>query len=217
MLRRSFDRELRKLQDEVLVLGDMVDEAIRQSVEILKRRDAEGAKALIANDKRINEKRFAIEEACLQLIATQQPMARDLRTIAATLEIITDLERMADHAAGIAKITILIGDEPLIKPLIDVPRMAEKGRSMLRRALEAFINQDAEAAARIAAEDDEVDALYNQVVRELFVLMMENPHNIRQANYLTWVSHNLERIADRVTNICERVVFLVTGRMEEVQ
>jgi phosphate transport system protein len=144
-------------------------------------------------------------------------MAKDMRTLAGVLEIVTELERMGDYAKGIAKICVLIGHEPLIKPLIDVPLMAEKTRSMLQRALDAFVRQDVELARKIPAQDDEVDDLYNQVYRELLTLIMSNPKNIDQATYLLWVAHNLERTADRVINICERVVFTETGELREFE
>jgi len=187
-----------------------------RSVNALKQQDMETSRQVIRNDQKINEKRFAIEADCLRLIATQQPMARDLRSIAAVLEIITDLERCADYAAGIAKIALMIGQEPFIKPLIDIPRMLDKAVSMMERALKAFVDQDVEAARRIAAEDDDVDALYDQINNELISFMLQDPKTIRQATLLLWVAHNLERFADRVTNICERVVFTVTGEMREM-
>jgi phosphate transport system protein len=214
--RETFDRELQRLQDEILALGSMVENALVESVEILKRRDVEGSRRLIAQDRLINEKRFAIEGDALILIATQQPMARDVRTLAAILELATELERIGDYAKGIARINLMMGKGPLIKPLIDIPRMAEKARSMLHRALDAFVRGDVDLARAIPAEDDEVDALYNQVYRELMTFIMSDPRNIDQANYLLWVAHNLERSADRVTNICERVVFTVTGEMMEM-
>lgn len=217
MTRETFDRELHRLQDEVLILGGLVEKAIIQSVEVLKRRDLEGARRLIAQDRRvINEKRFAIESEALTLIATQQPMAGDLRVIAAVLEIAHELERMGDYAKGIAKINLMMGDEPLLKPLVDIPLMAEKARSMLHQALEAFVRRDVELARAIPKQDDEVDALYNQVYRDLLALMMQNPRDIDRATYLLWVAHNLERTADRVANICERVIFMVTGEMMEM-
>jgi len=216
MPRQTLDRELGHLQDEMLILGSMVEKAITSSVEALKKRDQEAARQIIADDLKINRKRFDIEEECIQLVATQQPIAGDLRTIVSVLHVIVDLERMADHAEGIARITLMIGDEPPLKPLVDVPRMAEKGVDMLRRSLEAFIHRDAETARRICDEDDEVDALYDQVYRELLTYMIADPRTINRATYLLWVAHNLERIADRVTNICERVIFMVTGKMEEL-
>jgi phosphate transport system protein len=210
-----FHRELEHLQDEVLVLGSMVEKATLRSVDALRTRNLAAARAIEAEDTLLNRKRYEIEEAALLLMATQQPMASDLRRLAAIVHIVTDLERMGDYAAGIARICVQIGDEPLIKPLIDIPRMAEKASSMLRRALDAFVERDVAAAEAIALEDDEVDALYQQVYRELLMLMLANPRTIDQATHLLWVAHNLERVADRVQNICERVVFVVTGRMQE--
>ncbi len=213
--RTSFHRELEHLQDEVLVLGSMVEKATLRSVDALRTRNTAAARAIEAEDTLINRKRFDIEEAALLLMATQQPMASDLRRLAAIVHIVTDLERMGDYAAGIARICVQIGDEPLIKPLIDIPRMAEKTSSMLRRALDAFVERDVAAAEAIAMEDDDIDALYQQVYRELVMMMLANPRTIDQATHLLWVAHNLERVGDRVQNICERVVFVVTGRMQE--
>jgi phosphate transport system protein len=216
MTREVYHKELKKLEDELLQMADTVAKAIDGSVKALKKRDIKASKEIVEKDLLINKKRFEIEERCLLLIATQQPMAVDLRTIAAILYIITDLERIADHAEGIAKISIMIGKKPLVKPLIDVPRMAEKGLSMLDRCLKAFVDRDTKTAKTICDEDDEVDGLYEQVYRELLLLMIGNPKIIEGATYLIWVAHNLERIADRVTNIAERVVFMVTGKMEEI-
>ena len=216
MTREAYHKALKELENELLLMGDMVAKAMKDSIEALQKRDFEVSKGIIKNDLLINKKRFEIEERCLQMIATQQPMAIDLRTIAAILSIITDLERIGDHAEGNAKINLLIGSEPLVKPLIDVPRMSEKGLSMLGRVLKAFINRDAVTARAICEEDDEVDNLYNQIYKELLLLMIENSKIIEGATYLIWAAHNLERIADRVTNIAERVVFMVTGKMEEV-
>ncbi len=213
--RETFERELQRLQDEVLTLGSMVEDRLMTSVELLKQRDLEGSRRLMARDCEINEKRFKIEDDTLAFIATQQPMARDLRILAAILEITTELERIGDYAKGIAKINLLIGDQPLLKPLIDVPVMAEKARVMLHRALDAFVRQDAEAAAAIPQADDEVDDLYNQVYRELLSYIIADPTTIEQANYLLWCAHNLERTADRVINLCERVIFMVTGELVE--
>ena len=216
MPREILDRELREMQDDMLALGSMVEPNLSEAVEILKRQDRAGAERMIAADRSLNERRFAIETDALILIATQQPMATDLRTIAAVMIITSELERIGDYAKGIAKITLMIGDQPLMKPLIDVPLMAEKARSMLHRALEAFAQRDLVAARAIPEEDNEVDELYDQVYRELMTFIIADPANIDQANYLLWAAHNLERAADRVTNICERVVFAVTGRMEEM-
>jgi len=215
-IRRTFHKRLRKIQDDVLVMGSMVEKAIERSIEALKKRDQELAGKIIGDDQAINRKRFSIEENCVELIATQQPMASDLRIIIGVLNITSELERIGDHAEGIAKIVLMIGDEPHLKPLIDIPRMAEKTEEMLRRSLKAFIDHDADAARQIAIEDDEVDNLYDQVFRELLTFMAEDPRTITRATRLIWVAHNLERSADRVTNICERVVYTVTGRMEEI-
>ena len=212
----ELDRRLRELQAEVLLMGSMVEKAIERSVDALKRRDLESARRIVENDVEINRKRFDIEEKCIEVIATQDPVARDLRHIVAVLNIIVDLERMADHAEGIAKICLLLGDQPPLKPLIDIPRMADKACSMLRRALDALVTLDQEAALQICADDDEVDALYDQVYRELLTFMINDPKTIDRATYLLWTAHNLERIADRSTNIAERVMFLVTGKMQEI-
>jgi phosphate transport system protein len=216
MLREAFEQDLQRLQDEVLVLGSMVEKALIESVESLKQRDLEKAQRLIAEDRVLNKKRFAIEDEALVLIATQQPMAGDLRILAAVLAIISELERIGDYAKGIAKINLMMGDAPLIKPLVDIPRMANKARDMLHRALEAFVQRDVDLARAIPDEDDEVDALYNQVYRELLTFIMDDPRTIDQATYLLWAAHNLERAADRVINICERVVFTVTGKLMEM-
>jgi phosphate transport system protein len=216
MTRQAFDQELGRLQDEVLALGSMVEEALVQSVETLKQRDFAGSRLLVAADQAINERRYAIEEDALALIATQQPMASDMRLLAAILEIVTELERMGDYAKGIARINLMIGEQPLIKPLIDLPLMAQKAREMLHAALVAFVERDVEAARSIPQGDDEVDALYNQVYRELITHILEDRHVIEQANQLMWAAHNLERTADRVTNLCERVVYAVTGELTEL-
>lgn len=215
MARELFNKELQQVQEEMLVMASMAEQAIQWSVEALKSRDQKLAQQIITDDFKINQQRFGIEEECLLLIATQQPIASDLRIIAAVLNIITDLERMGDHAAGIAKIVLMTADEPPLKPLIDLPQMDDITRSMLRRSMDAFMKRDAGAARKIADEDDQVDALYEQVYRELLTFMMADPGTINRATHLLWVAHNLERIADRVTNICERVAFLVTGKMEE--
>jgi phosphate transport system protein len=214
--RETFQRELTKLQDEVLVLGSVVEGVIIRSVQVLKERDHESARQLIVDDRRLNEKRFEIEKNALVLIATQQPMATDLRLLAAIIVVATELERIGDYAKGIAKISLMIGDAPLIKPLIDLPRMAQAAQSMLHLSLEAFANQDVDLARRIPEADEEIDNLYNQIYRELLTYIIPKPELSEQANQLLWAAHNLERAADRVINICERVVFTVTGEMEEM-
>ncbi len=216
-IRKTFNQEIQQLKDEILLLGSMVEQATLDSVEALKKRDMRWSEQIIANDKKINEKRFALENKVMILIATQQPMARDLRMIASILEVISELERMGDYAKGIAIINIRMGEYALLKPLVDIPRMAQKGADMLHRALTAFVNEDVETAKAIPAEDDEVDMLYDQVYRELMTYVMADARTIERANYLLWAAHNLERLADRVTNICERTVFAVTGEYKETQ
>ena len=215
-LRETFQESMRELEQLLIGMGEMVIRALNRSLESLKSRDLDEAKRIISDDLLINKKRWEIEEKCINLIATQQPVATDLREIIALLNIISDLERMGDHAEGIARIVIMLGTEPLVKPLIDIPRMAEKTADMIKRSLDAFVRRDAETARRICKEDDEIDNLYNQVYHKLLALMIEDPKVITRATYLIWTAHNLERIADRVTNICERIVFLVTGTMEEI-
>jgi len=216
MTRTAFEQQLVEIQEEMLLLATMVDSAIERSIAALKERDIELARRVISDDARINRKRYDIEERCLELIATQQPLASDLRAIVSVLYIIVDLERMADHAEGIAKIAVMLADEPPLKPYIDIPRMAEIARRMLMASLEAFKDRDPARARAVCNEDDEVDALYDQVYRELITYMVHDPKTIERATHLTWVAHNLERIADRVTNICERVVYLVEGKISEM-
>jgi len=216
MPRKTFEMELQQLKDSVLLLGSMVEQSIIESVDALKKRDLAAAQRILQADKDINHKRFEIEAQLLILIATQQPMAHDLRLLASCLEIISELERMGDYSKGIANINIRMGDAPLLKPLIDVPRMAQKGADMLHRALTAFVNEDVDAAKAIPMEDDEVDALFNQVYRELMTIVIGDPTSIERANWLLWTAHNLERFADRVTNICERTLFVVTGHIAEI-
>jgi len=216
MLRETFEEQLKVLQDDLLNMGTLVDRAIERSIQALADRDARLAQEIIKDDALINQMQREIEEKCLVLIATQQPMASDLRVIASISSIATELERMGDHAEGIGKITLLLADQPLLKPLIDIPRMAEKARLMLRQQLDAFVHRDTEMARSSATGDEEVDALYDQIYRELLIFMMNDPRTISRATHLLWVAHNLERIADRTTNIGERVIFLVTGEVEEL-
>ena len=215
-VRAAFHKKLQEIHNDVLFMGSMAEKAIIASVKALKERDLALAQQIITDDITINQKRFEIENKCINLIVTQQPMAGDMRVIMAVANIITELERIGDYAEGIAKIVLMIGDEPPLKPLVTIPRMAEKTVDMLHRSLESFINHDAAAARQIVPEDDEVDALYNELYRVLIGFMMEDPKTVTRATRLIWVSHNLERAADRVTNICERVVFTVTGKMEEI-
>lgn len=215
-IRSMYHKKLRDIQNDVLVMGTMVGEAVLHAVDALQNRDLDLAQQIVTGDKKINDMRFGLEEKCIQLIVTQQPIASELRIIIAVLNIITEMERIGDYAQGIAKIAIMIGNEPPVKPLVDIPLMAEQAVDMLRRSLDAFISQDAEAARKICVEDDIVDNLYNKSYLELLNLMMKDPQIISRATRLLWVSHDLERSADRVTNICERVIYVITGKMEEI-
>ncbi len=215
MPREAFDEQLKELEQELLGMGQRVDRAIDLSVEALADRDIDLSRQVIKDDDAINQVQHDIEERCLVLIATQQPLAGDLRVIFAIANIATELERMADHAKGIGQIGVMMGPREPLKPLIDIPRMAQKARWLLERELEAFVKRDVELARSLGDEDDEVDRLYDQVFRELLIFMMDDPRTITRATYLLWAAHNLERIADRAINIGERVVFLVTGKVEE--
>jgi phosphate transport system protein len=213
MAREHFQNMLREVEHELVDMGAVVVSAIQRSIHALKNLDKGEAERVVAADAGINRKRWDIENQCIQLFATQQPVAGDLREIVSFMDLITNLERMADHAKGIAAIVVMHEQMPLLKPLIDLPRMADKACEMIQKSLQAFITQDAAAARAIIEMDNEVDALYQQIFRELLTYMMEDPKTITRAIYLIWVSHNLERIADRVTNICERIVFMVTGEI----
>ena len=214
--RPSFQRALCQLQEDVLGLGALVEHAIERAIVALSDFDRTEARQIIDADQQINQERLRIEQRAIELIATQQPMARDLRTIVAALAIVTELERIGDYAEGIAKVVLLHRGPPLPGPLADLGAMAEDARSMLRRSLVAFVQADASAASAIAAEDDTVDDLHERVYRELLGIMLSDPNTVDRATWLLWVAHNLERAADRVTNICERVVYEATGRVEQM-
>jgi phosphate transport system protein len=213
----GFRKGFQEIQDKVLAMGDMVVKEINRSIEALKKRDLKMAHQVIASDAEIDELRFAIENKCIKLVATQKPSINDLRVIVAVLSIITELERIGDYAEGIARIVVMIGDEPPLKPLIDIPRMAELTTEMIDKSLKSFVTRDVELAKHVVTMDNAVDGLYDQVFRELLTFMMVDPKTINRATRLIWVAHNLERAADRVTNICERVAFTVTGKMEEIE
>jgi len=215
-IRATFERDLRAVQDNLLRMSSLVDSAISRSLQALADRNADLARQVVADDAQINALRFQIEEECVKLIATQQPMARDLRMIIAAMNIITELERMADHAAGTARIVLRMGDEPLLKPLIDMPRMADECRDMLRLALDAYVRRDADLARAVAKRDDVIDGFYTQIFRELLSYMIEDPRTTTRALYLLFATHNLERIGDRATNIAERVIFMTSGEMKEL-
>jgi len=215
-MRESFKEHIMGLNEDVVAMSEMVATATSRSVEALGNRDIEKAKQIVNDDLLINKKRWQIEEKCINLIALQQPVATDLREIIAVLNIITELERMGDYAEGNAKIAIMLGGEPLIRPLIFLPKMAEKANSMLKRSMQALVSRDAQAAMAICNEDDEVDKLYDEAYHDLLMCMIKDPTLVSKATPLIWAAHNLERIADRVTNICERIVFLATGSMPQV-
>jgi phosphate transport system protein len=217
MPREMLDQKITDLKADVVILGSMVREATLGAVEALRTRDLKASKKIYKRDKKINRKRFEIESDCLIVIATQQPLARDLRVLSSVIEVITELERMGDYAKGIGRINLLIGEGELIKPLIDIPKMANIATDMLTHAIQAFVNEDADAARKIPLEDEQVDVLFNQVYRDLIELMTKDPSGIEQSNHLQWAAHNIERMADRVTNICERTIFIVTGEMHELE
>src|SRR4030042_4690953 len=214
--RTAFYQHLKEVEEGVLTMGTMVAKAVDRAIDALKKRDLTLAHQIIADDAEINKQRFGIEDKCIGLIATQQPMASDLRIIVAVLNIIIELERIGDYAEGIAKIVIMIGDEPPLKPLIDIPRMGEITIEMINNSIHSFATRDVELAIRVVSMDTVVDGLYDQVFRELLTFMMVDPKTTNRATPLIWVAPNLERAADRATNICERVVFTVTGQMEEI-
>ncbi len=212
----AFREHLRQVEEDVLAMGNMVMKAIDRSIEAMKKRDLKLGHQIIADDAKINKQRFAIEDKCIALIAAQQPIESDLRMVVAVLNILTELERIGDYAAGIAKIVIMIGDEAPLKPLIDIPRMGEITRDMIDKSLRSFVTRNVELAMQVVSLDSVVDSLYDQVFRELLTIMMVDPKTTNRATRLIWIAHNLERAADRATNICERVVFTVTGKMEEI-
>ena len=214
-MRKAFEDEIQRLKDDILSLGSMVEKAILDSVDALKDRDIPRSQKIYDDDEILNQKRFAIEREVMIAIATQQPMAHDLRLLASILDVAGELERMGDYAKGIAKINVVMAEQKLLKPLVDLPRMAEKTADMLHRSLTAFIEEDVKAAESIPAEDDEIDALYTQIYREGITYVMGDPSAIERSNWLVWAAHNLERVGDRVTNICERTIFVATGEMEE--
>jgi phosphate transport system protein len=215
MLRADLDRQLTQLQQEVVSLAEVVEKAIVRSVEALKERDLEESRQIVQEDDYIDRKRYEIEDRCIDLIATQQPMAGDLRAIVTLLHVSVELERMGDYAEGIGKISLMIGEEPTLKPLIDIPRMAEKSTGMLRDSIDALVSRDVVKANQVRQDDDEVDALYDQVYRELLLFMLQDPKTIQRATYLLWAAHDLERIADRATNIAKRVRYMVTGQLSK--
>jgi phosphate transport system protein len=215
-MRMTFDKELAQLQNNLLKMREMVDQAISLSLKALAEGDIPLAKQIIEGDEKINQLRLEIEEAALALIATQQPTATDLREVLAIMNIVVDIERMGDYAKGVATTVIKIGDEPLLKPLIDLPKMVEIARGMLKDSVDALMDRNAELAKEIATRDDKIDVLYRAILDELVEIMAERPDSVQRANMLLWCAHNVERIGDRATNIAERVVFVSTGVMKEL-
>ena len=216
MPRELFRADLVRLQDQILEMGAMVDRQIERSLQALVERDTALADAVIRDDDEVNRTRHDIDQHALLLLAQQAPMAVDLRVIIAVLSINIDLERMGDHAKGIGAIVQMMSNEPLVKPLIDIPEMATRARSMLRNSLDAFVARDVEAAYRVGEADDGVDELQDRVYHDLVQIMIHDPTTVEPCTHLLWVAHNIERIADRTTNIAERVVFTVTGELTEM-
>lgn len=211
IVRQSFDQELEALRQDLVHMGQVVQDAIRDAVDALAHRDKALARKVMDGDDVIDQMQVDIEDHCISLIARQQPVARDLRILGTGLKITTDLERIGDHAFDIAKIVLLIADEPLIKPLVDIPRMAGMAQSMLNDSLQAYLRLDIQLAEKVCRDDDMVDQLYLQVFRELLTYMLEDPKKINQATQLIFVARYLERIADHSTNVAEWVIYLVTG------
>lgn len=209
--REKFHHALDELRDNVLRLSHMTDSAIQRSMQALVERDDELAQHVIQDDKPINRLRYEIEEDAYKLIATQHPLARDLRSIVTAIHLVVELERIADHAASVARLAIELNKEPALKPLIDLPRMSTIASEMLGEAVDTYLNWDIDKAHAIKKRDKKVDALDEQVYRELVSFMVADPKNIGRATFLLWISHDIERMADRVTNICERVIFMITG------
>lgn len=213
--RAALDRELVALRDAVLKLSFSVDQALDCALEALRAQNVDLARQVMADDAAINRARYQIEHECYRLLALQQPTARDLRAVVTAIHIVVELERIGDHVASIAKTAEELAAEPMLKPLIDIPRMAQITREMLHDSLSAYLERDVPLAQRTIVRDDEIDQLDAQVNRELLMYMLQDTRNINRAMKLQWVSHNLERCADRIVNICERVVFMVTGELTE--
>jgi phosphate transport system protein len=215
-LRATLDRSLVSILDDLLRLSSMVDQAIVTSMRGLVERNRDLAAQVSNNDAELNEVRYTIEENCYKLIATQQPNATDLRLIVGAVSVATNLERIGDHAAGIARLTMRMIDQPLIKPLIDIPQMAEIGREMVKNGVRSFVDRDAKLAENVVHRDDDIDRLHAQVYRDLITFMTQDPSTVERATFLLWVSHNLERIGDRAINICERAIYVATGELKEI-
>lgn len=215
-MRHTFDDELAVLQQKILKMGNMVENMLDKAVESLKNKDTSLAREVSVLEETVDSLEKEIEQKCLQLIATQQPLAKDLRRIAAGFKIITDLERMADYSEDIAKVTLRLEGQPLIKPLIDIPHMSVLAQQMVKEALDSYVHENIELAYKMCQDDDLVDHLYAQVIRELLTYMMEDPRTISQATSLLFVGRYIERIADHATNIGERVIYMITGEIKDL-
>lgn len=215
-MKNQFEKQLSSLNNKLLRMGDMVHEIIDISVQALEKQDLQAARQVYKLDDKIDELELEIEMECMMLLALQKPMAKDLRLVGTILKIITDLERMGDHAVNIAKVTLKIGNEPLIKPLIDIPKMTKCAESMVRKSLDAFMDEDIELARELSSDDDYVDNIYKDIYTELINMMIENPETIKQATNLLFIGRYLERIADHTTNIGERIIYMVTGERIEI-
>lgn len=218
--RQSFDRDLGHLEAEVILMSGLVENSIFNALDALKGRDLELSRRVVEEDERVNKKRYEVEIACVEMLRREAPVASDLRRIVSILLISSELERMGDYAKGIARLSLRMGADAPLKELVDIPRMAELSVTMLKRSLEAFLERDPAAVERMAAslagDDDAVDELYSRVQHDLFGLMKKSPDNVERATYLLWAAHNVERIADRATNIAERAVFQVSGRVVSI-
>lgn len=216
MVREHFTHQIEEIKRKVLRMGSMVENIINIAVTALKEQNAEMAKKVYIEDDEIDAMELEIEEQCMRLLALQQPIAKDLRTITTALKIITDIERMGDHAVNIAKIVIEIGKEPLIKPLVDIPKMADMAQEMVRLSLDAFVKEDKALARKVAEMDEEVDKIYEEILKDVLELITAKKDTIRQGTKLLFIGRYLERIADHTTNVCERTIYMITGKLEEI-
>lgn len=214
--RHSFEQELEELHLDLIKMGSLAEASIENTIQALKKQDVEHARKIFRDDDIIDDLEKKIEKKCLMLIAMQQPIARDLRSISAALKIITDMERIGDHSADIAEITIRMANEKYIKPLIDIPKMAEKAKGMVKKSIDAYVKQDIILASEVCASDDEVDELFHKIILELVSFMKNDPKTVEQAINFMFIAKYLERIADHATNISEWVVYNVTGEHEHL-
>lgn len=215
-IRSEYHAQIRSLRDDVVAIGSMVGKAIARATDAMKQQNVQLAEAVIDQDRQINDYRWRTEERALRAIALQQPMARDLRVISAVISIVTDLERIGDHAVNVARMVVATADEPYLKPLVQLPRMSDLTRMMLADSMTAFIQSDSARAREVIARDHQVDRAYHAVYQELLALMLDDPTTINRATYLLSAAHDFERIGDRVKNVCERVIFSVSGDVSDL-